>query len=229
MTRPSSSACPLAHVSDPASRRMNRRSLLQATLAAASATLLALPAISQQIRPIRMVSRDRLLRDSAVARKLFAAEQRMTDLLQAQVDEAKLALATEEAELAELRSQLPKDAFDQRIKDFDARMRRARLITQERSALLQKGFQDARAQVVAAIPAILEQLRKETGATVILNADQVMAATPELDLTDRAVALLDLHGPEGTIPQIDLTLPVLELVTPADQGDASQGGAPPQQ
>lgn len=184
-----------------------------------AATLLPGLAGAQQTTQIRLVSRERLLRESAVARKLFAAEQRMTERLQAQVDEAKVALASEEAELAEARAELSKADFEERIKDFDARMRRARRITQERSDILQKGFQDARAEVVAAIPEIIELLRQEAGVTVILNADQSLAAAPELDLTDRAIELFDTRGPKGRVPQIDLTLPVTELVTPATQGE----------
>lgn len=172
---------------------------------------------------LRIVSRERMLQEAAVARKLYAEEQRMTELLQAQVDEAKLALASEEAELAEARAELSKEDFDLRIKDFDTRMRRARLITQERSAILKKGFQDARAEVVAAIPAIIELLRQESGATIILNADQALAAAPELDLTDRAIQLFDLRGPKGRVPQIDLTLPVTELVTPATRVESDAG------
>lgn len=202
---------------------MYRRAFLRGTLCACATMLAPAPGAGQQVPPIRMVSRERLLRESSVARRLLTEEQRMTELLQAQVDEAKLALAGEEAQLAKLRSELSKNEFDLRIKDFDARMRRARLITQERSTILQKGFQDARAEVVAAIPLLMEQLRLESGATLILNADQTLAAAPELDLTDRAIELFDTEGPQVRVPEIDLTLPVTELVTPATQGDGATG------
>ena len=200
-----------------------RAFLLRAACLCVGGAIAGIPApqaSAQTASPIRMVSRERLLRESAVARLLRAEEQRMTELLQAQVDQAKLALAGEEAELAEQREQLSSEAFEQRIKDFDARMRRARLITQERAAILQKGFQDARAAVVAAIPAVMEQLRRESGAVIILNADQALAGAPGLDLTDRAIALFDRIGPEPQVPQIDLTLPVTELTQPEGSGEA---------
>ncbi|MGD1926144.1 MAG: OmpH family outer membrane protein [Paracoccaceae bacterium] len=165
-----------------------------------------------------MISRERLLRDVEVARQLRQAEQRMTERLQAQIDETRVALAAEEAELAEVRETLPVDELDRRIQDFDRRMRLARQITQERAAALQKGFQDARAAVVAGLPALIERLRQEVGADVILNAEQVLAADPALDLTDRAVSLFDEAGPRPPIPDIDLTLPVRELVAPEADG-----------
>lgn len=168
---------------------------------------------SQEVPAILLVSRERLLRESAIASRLQEAEQRMTEQLQSQIDLTKEALAEEEAELARLRSELSTEVFQARIENFDERMRMARQLTQERAAALQRGFQEARAQVVAAIPVVMEQLRRETGATVIMNADQAMAADPALDLTDRAVALFNAIGPSTPIPEIDLTLPVTELIS----------------
>ena len=55
-----------------------------------------------------------------------------------------------------------------------------------------------------------------------MNADQAMAADPSLDLTERAVELFDSIGPSPPIPQIDLTLPVTDLVSP---GGPSSGSA----
>ena len=179
-------------------------------------------AVSQEVQAIRLVSRERLLRESAIASRLQEAEQRMTEMLQGQIDRTKEALAEEEAELARLRAELSAEVFQARIEDFDERMRTARQLTQERAAALQRGFQDARAQVVAAIPGVMEHLRRETGATVIMNADQAMAADPALDLTERAVALFDAIGPSPPIPEIDLTLPVTELTS---QGGQTDGGS----
>lgn len=186
--------------------------------------MVAMPpgATAQEASGIRFVSRERLLRDSVIARRLQEAEQHMTELLQGQIDQTKKALADEEAELSRLRNELSYAEFQIRIEDFDARMRMARQLTEERASALQRGFQEARAAVVAAIPGVMEQLRIEAGATAIINADQAMAADPSLDLTERAVELFDTIGPSPPIPQLDLTLPVADLVSPASPGN---GGA----
>lgn len=205
---------------------MARRAVLRTTAVCAACFLVAataaypLRAVSQEATPIRLVSQERLLRDAVIARRLQEAEQRMTEKLQAQIDQTKEALAEEEAELARLRAELPPEDFQARIENFDERMRMARQLTQERAAALQRGFQDARAIVAAAIPGVMEQLRRETGATVILNADHALAADPALDLTERAVQLFDAVGPSPTIPDIDLRLPVSDFVTPGTPGDS---------
>ena len=74
--------------------------------------------------------------------------------------------------------------------------------------MLQKGFQDARAAIVAALPALIERLRVEAGASLVVGADQVLAADPAVDLTDRAIALFDAEGPSPAIPDLDLSLPL---------------------
>ena len=94
-------------------RAFLRRAACLTSSAVASLVLLSAPvALAQQVPVIRMVSRERLLREAAIARLLRREEQRMTELLQAQVDQAKVALAGEEAELAGLREQLSPADFD---------------------------------------------------------------------------------------------------------------------
>ena len=146
----------------------------------------------------------------------------MTARLQAQIDETKVQFAAEEEELTRLRGDLSAAEFEARVADFDQRVRFARRVAQERAAALQKSFQDARAAIVAALPSLMEQLRVESGARVIVNADQVLAADPAIDLTDRAIALFDAEGPSPAIPDIDFSEPLSR-----PQPGASPAGPPP--
>ena len=166
---------------------------------------------------ILMVSRERLLRESAAASQLREAEEAMTRQLQASVDAAKAQLAAEEAELTELRQELAAEAFEERAQDFDRRIRAVRREAQERAAFLQRGFQEARATLVAALPELLEQVRQDAGADVILNADSVLAAGGGVDVTDEVLKLMDDQGPRPPSPKIDLTQPL--LAQPGLSGD----------
>lgn len=213
-----------------------RRRLLLGGLAAAL-TLAALPGTALAQAAVVVVSRDRVLRESAASARLRDAEAEMTERLQRQIDSTKAQLAAEEEELARLRGELPDDQFEARISDFDERVRQARRGAQERAALLQKGFQDARALIAAALPPLLERLRVEVGAAAVLNADQVLALDPALDLTDRAIALLDASGPAPAPPQIDLTTPLFQrqpaeapgapTEAPPEAGAPADTGVPP--
>lgn len=166
--------------------------------------------MAQPASDIVVVSRERILREAKAARRLREAEERMTAQLQAQIDETKEQFAEEEEELTRLRGELPGPEFEARVADFDQRVRLARRVAQERAAILQKGFQDARAAIVAALPSLMERLRVEAGARVVVNADQTLAADADIDLTDRAITLFDAEGPSPDIPKLDLTQPLSE-------------------
>lgn len=221
-----------------------RRRLIGAGLAAALATLTGLSALpgrgAAQTVPgedgaaasFVVVSRDRILREATAARRLRDAEETITARLQGQIDETKAAFAAEEEELARLRGELPSEEFEARVADFDRRVRLARRNAQERAAVLQKAFQDARAAIVAALPGLMERLRVESGASAVLNADQVLALDPAVDLTDRAIALFDAEGPSPEPPDIDLSAPLSQPPDrpgPAPPGDgaATPGEASP--
>ena len=203
-----------------ASARTSRRGVLTA-LGAVGLAALAGHADAQQPTEggIIIVSRERILRESDVARKLRQAELALTAQLQTSVDAAKAALDAEEIELTRLRAELPSDEFENRAADFDQRIRLVRRETQERAAVLQRVFQEARARLVAALPAVLERLRTEHGAAIVLGADQVLAAGPGVDMTDRAIELFNAEGGEIEIPDLDLTAP---LVPPASDGATSE-------
>lgn len=167
---------------------------------------------------IYVLSRERVLRETAVARRLGAAEARMTKQLQTLVDRTKTELAAEEVDLTRLRNELPAVEFELRVTDFDRRVRMARRLTQERATKLQKAFQEARARLVSQLPPVVNQLRRESGATMILNADLVLSVDQSFDLTDRAIVLLDRAGADISVPSLDLNAP---LFTPDAVGAGS--------
>ena len=166
------------------------------------------PSVAFAQQQIFVISRERVLRDTAAARELRQAESRLTAQLQRQIQEAKDQLSKEEIALARDRAELSAEDFELRAADFDRRVRRSRRIAQERANLLQTGFKDARARIVAALPPLLEQVRIEVGARIILDADQVITADPTLDLTDKLINLVDQEVPRAEIPDIDLSEPI---------------------
>lgn len=201
----------------------SRSNLLRTLLIIAALVSAGLPAWAQQL-DIIVISRERLLREVNAAQTLASAEQTYTAELQKQIDTFREVLSQEEAEIARLRAELATDDLNQRIADFDRRLRQGRRISQERAAELQAGFQRSRARIVASLPRILEILRQETGAQFVLNAEQVLAADPALDMTARAIELYNAEGPPAELPAIDLTLPIPDELGP----DGGETGTPEQ-
>lgn len=188
--------------------KSRRRLLLAGAGFGAALAIGAVPALAEG--GIIILSRERLLREASASRQLAEAEATLTEQLQTQIDTTKEALAEEEEELARLRGQLSEAEFEARGADFDRRVRQARRVAQERAAILQTEFQEARAAVLGYLPELIERLREETGASLVLDAEQVLARDDAIDVTDRAIALFDSEGPAPDVPELDLSAPLLE-------------------
>lgn len=181
---------------------------------------LALPAAAQE--PILIVSRSRLLNETANARALLAAEKRLTAELQARIDRTKRELAEEEQELARLRATLPRDEFEARTGAFDRRVRRERREAQRQAAALQTAFRTRRSELLEALGRTLEAVRAERGASLIVNEEQAMAADPALDITDAVIRRFDANVPPSEIPDLESILADVE----AEAADGPGGDSP---
>lgn len=181
-----------------------RQALALATLATPPLVLSAAPA--QERGPVLIVSRRRLLNETRQARALREAEQRMTAELQGRIDETKRQLAAEEQELAELRSSLPRDQFEARTSAFDRKIRSERREAQRQAAALQTAFRSLRVSLLETVETVLERVRAERGASVILDRDEALASDPALDITDDVIARLNTSVPLPEIPDLETLL-----------------------
>jgi Skp family chaperone for outer membrane proteins len=166
---------------------------------------------------ILFISRKRLLNDTNHAQLLRKAEIDLTAQLQAEVDAIKAELAAEEQELARLRPTLDRKVFEARVAAFDRKVRNERREAQERAAALQRAFRAARLKLVEALDPLLEDVRIARGADVIMNADQVLAADPALDVTAEAIARFNATVPAPEVPVLE---PALEEEPSGEPGEA---------
>ena len=173
---------------------------------AGAPAVLATTAAGQVTADILVVSRTRLLNDTKHARALLEAEKRLTAEIQARIDATKRALTAEEQELARLRSTLPRDEFEARTAAFDRRVRQERREAQRQAAVLQTVFRAERVELQEALATVLEQVRAERGASIILNEEQAMAADPAIDITDEVIERFDETVPPPEIPDLQTIL-----------------------
>lgn len=180
-----------------ASRPARASSALAAALLAAG--LVASPAAAQWAgapgASVIVVDIDRALRDSAAAAALRETELQERRNLRARLDALQASLEAEEAELVRLRDELEKPAFDERVQRFDQRVREARRSAQEDAAALQARFAEAEASLRAAIPPIVEALRREHGAALVVDRRLVLALSPDMDATDALIKRLNAAVP----------------------------------
>lgn len=182
-----------------------RRALVLALL-----PLVPAAALAQQGAPVLGVSRRRLLNETAYARALVEAEQRMTSKLQARIDQTKRELAEQEQELARLRATLPRDEFEARTSAFDRRVRRERREAQRQAAALQNAFRVERVKYLEILDSVLEEVRADRGASLIVNSDDALALDPAIDITDAVIARFDQAVSPPEIPDLDSFLAGVE-------------------
>lgn len=162
------------------------------------------PLAQEQSDPrILVVSRDRVLRETAASRALRETERSITEAFQTQVDNVKRALTAEEEELTRLRGELDREAFNARTEAFDLKVRTARRESQRHAAELQRAFQKGRDSLVAQLAPILIDVLRARGADIVLDADAILVAAPSVDVTDEVIRLFDerVPPPELTLPE----------------------------
>ncbi|MEM6974004.1 MAG: OmpH family outer membrane protein [Pseudomonadota bacterium] len=177
-------------------------------MAWAAAGLALLPTAHAQEPPgvVIVVSRARVLRESVAARQLAARERELTERVQAEIDAVKAELALEEETLARLRPTMERTEFEARAEAFRQRVVTERRDVQRRSAALQQVFREARERLVRELAPVLERIRVSRGASVIMNADAVLAAAPAADVTGEVLAAFDAAVPA---PVIDIPADLL--------------------
>jgi Skp family chaperone for outer membrane proteins len=172
---------------------------------------------------ILTVSRKSLLNDTDHARALLKSEIALTARLQSRVDAVKAELAAEEQELTRLRPTMDREAFAARVAAFDRKVRRQRRTAQKQAAVLQSAFRAERLKLLEALGPLLEEVRQAHGASVILNADQVLTSDPALDVTGQVIARFNDTVAAPVIPDLDILSPA---EAPAPNPD-EEGGPPP--
>jgi Skp family chaperone for outer membrane proteins len=172
--------------------------------------LAACPAVAQMslgepvatAGPVLVLDRNRLYADSRYGRQSQAAIEAEVRAMAAENRSLQAALEAEEAALAERRPGLPAAEFQALAQAFDAKVKDIR---RERDAkareLSLRQEQSQRAFLQKVVP-ILNQIRTEMGAELILDRALVIWSSPTIDITDLAIGRIDgalLNT--GTVPE----------------------------
>ncbi len=96
-------------------------------------------------------------------------------------------MEAEETEIDRIRDHLTREQFEERLRDFDQRVRQVRRDQQQASQDLHARFNDARREMEQALNLVLRDILQERGASVLLNAQTVIMAREEIDITAEAV------------------------------------------
>lgn len=163
--------------------------------------LAAAPAFAQDA-PMRdsailTVTPDRILAETRAGRAISQRYETATRALVAENRQIEGALEAEERELTARRAVAPPEEFARLSADFDKRVDGIRTTQDTKSRdLTRRRDTERQALLQAAVP-ILAEMMQEAGAVAILDRGSVFLSFDLIDVTDRAIALIDEKLEEG--------------------------------
>ena len=144
---------------------------------------------------ILVVDRQAILRLSKVGQDIVRQVNALTTSAESQFKAEKDSLQREEQTLAQQGAILSPDVRAQKQKAFEAKVAAFQKKVQDRQSMIQGGVMNARRQVEAALGPILQGVLSERGANLLLDRQEVVLATVDIDVTKVTIERLDQKLP----------------------------------
>ena len=162
-------------------------------------SLAAAPMLAQQVNPpqILTLDQDRLYSNSLYGKALEAKSLAATQDLAVQNRKIEADLSAEEADLTAQRPTVTAAEFARLAADFDTRVEKIRAEQEAKAQQLLTDRDAGRKQFFDVAVPLLAELMRKLGAYAILNRSSVVLSFDSIDVTDRAIAVLDAQLGNG--------------------------------
>jgi outer membrane protein len=150
---------------------------------------------------ILVVDRQAILRLSKVGQDIVRQVNSLTTSAESQFKAEKDSLQKEEQTLAQQGAILAPDVRAQKQKAFESKVAAFQKKVQDRQSMIQGGVMNARRQVETALGPILQGILSERGANLLLDRQEVVLATVDIDVTRVTIQRLDQK-----LPSVKVTL-----------------------
>jgi Skp family chaperone for outer membrane proteins len=148
----------------------------------------ATPAPSSQMAIIDI---KKILNDSKATKSIQEQIESQRKKIQADVTKQEDALRAEDKKLAEQRSVLSAEAFQEKQKTFKDKVLKAQKEVQDHRNALEKAYNDALAQVQDVLVDILKDMAQKSGYKVVIPSAHVAYSDPSIDITDEVLKSLN--------------------------------------
>jgi outer membrane protein len=155
---------------------------------------------------ILVVDRQAILRLSRVGQDIVRQVNALTTSAESQFKAEKDSLQKEEQTLAQQGAILAPDVRAQKQKAFENKVAAFQKKVQDRQSMIQGGVMNARRVVEAALGPILQGVLAERGANLLLDRQEVVLATVDIDVTKVTIQRLDQKLPSV---KVSLAAPTL--------------------
>jgi len=147
--------------------------------------------------PVVTLDQDRLFAESKFGRSVLARNEAEEAALAAEFRKLEAALEAEERSLTDLRVRMSAPEFRKLADEFDLRVEEVRRAQDAKSrALVRRREEDRQKFIETALP-VLGRLMGEKGAVAILDRSAIVLSFDRIDITDDAIARLDVELGEG--------------------------------
>lgn len=183
--------------------------------AAAPAAPAPAPAAAPVAPIIVIIDFDRIMQESKAGKSIQGQMQQRVATYQKTFAQQESDLNNSRQELARLQSTLGQEAFEAKVKDFQARVADTQQKAQQAEASLSQGQGQAIQKVREETRRILADVMKERGANIVIAAAAAPLFDPRFDVTETVMGRLDNRLPSVTV---DFTAPAAAAATDKSAG-----------
>lgn len=164
-------------------------------LLAGSAAAAQTPNMGPVVPGVCVYHHDRLIAQSTAGQSLVAGIQRLSQEVATELAPYEQFIQTETQALQQGQASIPQDQLQQRARDLETRYREFQTLSQTRSGELRYTLGYQQNEIAKAANPIVEALYAERGCGILLSADTVLRANPQMDLTEAAIQRLNTALP----------------------------------
>lgn len=175
-------------------------------------------AFSQEIPAAKIIVIDNrvISTNAAVAKDINRQAQQIQAEMEAELKTKENALRAEQEDLQTKINILPPETITQLQQEFQVKVNEYQQDVQVKSRRLEVAIVNANNEIERALKPILQNVLKETGATMLIDKTLVREQIPGLDVTTRVIEQLDL-----AMPSIAVELPPIPEAAPAPAAPAT--------
>jgi outer membrane protein len=148
---------------------------------------------------VAIVDVQKVMNTSEAAKGIKAQVDKLRASYQATVQSKNDELRKMEQDLQQQRAVLSPDALQQRQRDFEQKVASAQKDVQDRRTKIEIALDKAMQQVEETVKQIVEQISKENGITLVLPAQAVIHAEPDMDITPEVLRRLNARLTKVTV------------------------------
>lgn len=141
---------------------------------------------------VLVIDQERLLRESQLGASVLAKIEADAVALATENRQIEAELLAEEQALTEQRASLTPEAFSELADAFDEKVQRLRSEQDTKSRALAQAREQAPQAFFGEIGGVLSAIARERGAAVMLERRQVLLSVDTIDVTDEAIARINL-------------------------------------